>query len=106
MHITIGSSLQSRTRVKTLAYETIQANSRFFDNDINKVPHMALTVGVATVMDSREIILVITGQSKAWALAKSIEEGVNHLVGYIYIYVSLNRIRIFLTFFMLCSCVI
>jgi glucosamine-6-phosphate deaminase len=40
---------------------------------------MALTVGVGTVLDSREIVLVITGQSKAWALAKSIEEGVNHL---------------------------
>jgi glucosamine-6-phosphate deaminase len=41
-----GSSLMSRTRVKTLAYDTILANSRFFDNDINKVPRMALTVGV------------------------------------------------------------
>jgi glucosamine-6-phosphate deaminase len=41
-----GSSLTSRTRVKTLAYDTILANSRFFDNDISKVPRMALTVGV------------------------------------------------------------
>jgi len=41
-----GSSLSSKTRVKTLAYETIIANSRFFDNDIDKVPKMALTVGV------------------------------------------------------------
>lgn len=41
-----GSSLMSRTRVKTLAYDTILANSRFFDNDISKVPRMALTVGV------------------------------------------------------------
>jgi glucosamine-6-phosphate isomerase len=46
-----GSSLRSRTRVKTLAYETILANSRFFDNDLTKVPKMALTVGVQTVMD-------------------------------------------------------
>jgi glucosamine-6-phosphate deaminase len=45
-----GSSLRSRTRIKTLAYDTIIANARFFDNDISKVPHMALTVGVATVM--------------------------------------------------------
>lgn len=41
-----GSSLQSRTRVKTLAYETILANARFFDNDIHQVPKLALTVGV------------------------------------------------------------
>jgi glucosamine-6-phosphate deaminase len=46
-----GSSLRSRTRVKTLAYETILANSRFFGNDLTKVPKMALTVGVQTVMD-------------------------------------------------------
>src|ERR1700760_1143398 len=41
-----GSSLTSRTRVKTLAYDTILANSRFFDDDLSKVPRMALTVGV------------------------------------------------------------
>lgn len=41
-----GSSLESRTRVKTLAYETILANARFFENDIHKVPKLALTVGV------------------------------------------------------------
>lgn len=46
-----GSSLKSRTRVKTLAYETILANSRFFDNDLDRVPKMALTVGVQTVLD-------------------------------------------------------
>lgn len=42
-----GSSLTSRTRVKTLAYETIMANARFFGGDISKVPKLALTVGVA-----------------------------------------------------------
>lgn len=45
-----GSSLTSRTRVKTLAYETIIANARFFDGDISKVPKLALTVGVAYVI--------------------------------------------------------
>ncbi|CAG8649532.1 25904_t:CDS:2 [Gigaspora rosea] len=74
-----GSSLSSRTRVKTLAYDTILANSRFFDGDINKVPRMALTVGVGTVMDSREVAIIITGAHKALALAKCIEEGVNHM---------------------------
>ncbi|CAG8513531.1 6574_t:CDS:2 [Racocetra fulgida] len=70
-----GSSLTSRTRVKTLAYETILANSRFFDGDISKVPRMALTVGVGTVMDSREVAIIITGAHKALALAKCVEEG-------------------------------
>jgi len=46
-----GSSLTSRTRVKTLAYDTILANSRFFGNDLNQVPKMALTVGIQTVLD-------------------------------------------------------
>ncbi|EQC29789.1 glucosamine-6-phosphate deaminase [Saprolegnia diclina VS20] len=74
-----GSSLVSRTRVKTLAYDTIVANSRFFGGDINTVPKMALTVGVGTVMDAREVLVLITGHSKAYALYKVIEEGVNHM---------------------------
>ena len=48
-----GSSLVSRTRVKTLAQDTILANARFFGGDINAVPKRALTVGVGTVMDAR-----------------------------------------------------
>ncbi len=74
-----GSSLRSRTRVKSLTYDTIVANSRFFDNDVNKVPKMALTVGVQTVMDSEEIVIIITGFQKARALQKVVEEGVNHM---------------------------
>jgi len=74
-----GSSLNSRTRVKTLAYDTILANSRFFENDVSKVPRMALTVGVGTVMDAREVAVIITGAHKAIALAKCIEEGINHM---------------------------
>lgn len=74
-----GSSLTSRTRVKTLAYETVIANARFFGGDIKKVPKMALTVGVGTVMDAREIVIIISGQSKAHALSKGVEEGVNHM---------------------------
>ncbi|OBZ70765.1 Glucosamine-6-phosphate isomerase 1 [Grifola frondosa] len=74
-----GSSLASRTRIKTLAYDTILANARFFNDDIAAVPRMALTVGVATVLDSREVVVVVTGQRKALALSKAIEEGVNHL---------------------------
>ena len=50
-----GSSLASRTRDKELTYDTILANSRFFDNDINKVPKLALTIGVGTLMDSKKL---------------------------------------------------
>lgn len=50
-----GSSLVSRTRVKTLAQDTLEANARFFGNDISKVPKQALTVGVGTVMDAKEV---------------------------------------------------
>ncbi|CAJ0933427.1 unnamed protein product [Ranitomeya imitator] len=74
-----GSSLVSRTRVKTLAMDTILANARFFDNNLSKVPTMALTVGVGTVMDAKEVMILITGAHKAFALYKAIEEGVNHM---------------------------
>jgi glucosamine-6-phosphate deaminase len=74
-----GSSLCSRTRVKTLAYDTILANSRFFDDDISKVPRMALTVGVATILEAKEVIIIITGARKALALQKCIEGPVNHM---------------------------
>lgn len=74
-----GSSLSSRTRVKTLAYDTILANSRFFDNDINRVPRMALTVGIQTIMEAREVVIVATGAHKALAVEKGLEGGVNHM---------------------------
>jgi glucosamine-6-phosphate deaminase len=67
------SSLSSRTRVKTLTTDTIIANSRFFDNDINKVPKLALTVGVGTVMDAREVMILVNGHHKARALQAAIE---------------------------------
>jgi glucosamine-6-phosphate deaminase len=74
-----GSSLSSLTREKTLTYDTIVANSRFFDNDISKVPKTALTVGVKTVLDAREVLIIINGHNKARALKMVVEEGVNHM---------------------------
>lgn len=74
-----GSSLASRTRVKTLAYDTILANSGFFDGDVDKVPRMALTVGVQTVLEAREVVVIILGQRKSLALQRCIEQGVNHM---------------------------
>jgi glucosamine-6-phosphate deaminase len=74
-----GSSLKSKTRIKTLTYDTILANSRFFGNDINKVPKTALTVGVDTVMQAQEVLIIINGYKKARALQKVVEEGINHM---------------------------
>jgi glucosamine-6-phosphate deaminase len=72
------SSLQSRTRVKSLTTDTIIANSRFFDNDVNKVPKTALTVGVGTVMEAKEVLIVANGHGKARALHHAIECAVSH----------------------------
>ena len=68
-----GSSLTSRTRQKTLTTDTIIANSRFFDNDVEKVPHYALTVGVGTVMDAREVMILVNGHHKSRALQAAVE---------------------------------
>lgn len=74
-----GSSLASRTRIKTLTEDTIIANARFFDNDRNKVPKTALTVGVATVLDAREVLIVVNGHNKARALQQAVEGAVNQM---------------------------
>ena len=73
------SSLCSRTRVKTLTESTIRANSRFFDGDLSKVPTMALTVGIGTIMDAEEVLIIATGTNKAKALKHGIEEGISHV---------------------------
>ena len=67
-----------------MAYETILDNCRFFNNDLAAVPRMALTVGVKTVMDAREVVLVVTGQNKALALSQMIEGGVNHMASFLF----------------------
>ena len=74
-----GSSLSSRTRQKTLTTDTIIANSRFFDNDINKVPKTALTVGVGTVMAAKEVMILVNGHAKCRALQAAVEGSVNHM---------------------------
>ena len=74
-----GSSLTSRTRIKTLTTDTIIANSRFFNNDINLVPKTALTVGVGTIMDAQEVLILVNGHNKARALYQAVEGAVNHM---------------------------
>ena len=73
------SSLQSRTRVKTLTESTIRANSRFFNNDLKKVPTKVLTVGIGTIMDAEEVMILATGKNKAPALKHGIEGGISHV---------------------------
>ena len=71
------TSLNSRTGVRDLTEDTLIVNSRFFDNDPEKVPKQALSVGVATVTDSKEVLLLINGHNKARALAHCVEGGVS-----------------------------
>lgn len=73
-----GSSLTSRTRVKTLTTDTIIANSRFFDGDLSKVPTQALTVGIGTVMDAKEVLILCNGHHKARALKHIIDGDISH----------------------------
>ncbi len=72
------TSLTSRTGVRALTQDTLIANSRFFDNDPKKVPKTALSVGVGTVCDSRQVMLLINGHHKARALRHCVEGGVDH----------------------------
>ncbi len=72
------SSLSSRTRMKSLTYDTKVMNSRFFGNDINNVPSKALTVGIKTITDSHEVVILVNGPKKAQALEAVIEGGVTH----------------------------
>ena len=74
-----GSSLSSRTRIKTLTTDTVIANSRFFGGDMNLVPKTALTVGVATIMGAREVMILANGHNKARAVQQAIEGAVNQM---------------------------
>ena len=73
-----GSSLSSKTRIKTLTTDTIIANSRFFDGDLSQVPTQALTVGIGTVMAAKEVLLVCNGHHKARALKHIIDGDISH----------------------------
>ncbi|MDK2818542.1 MAG: N-acetylglucosamine-6-phosphate deacetylase [Spirochaetota bacterium] len=74
-----GSSLTSRTRDKELTFETRVANAKFFNGKVELVPKIALTIGVGTLLDAQEIVVLAQGSAKARALQVSIEEGINHL---------------------------
>jgi glucosamine-6-phosphate deaminase len=71
-----GSSPHSRTRVVTLTADTRAANARFFDDDINKVPEKAMSVGMGTILGAEEVLIIVTGGGKAHALKAAVEGGV------------------------------
>ena len=72
------SPLQSRTRVVTLTDDTIRVNSRFFGGDINLVPKQAMSVGVATVLGAKEVVIMAFGPKKARAIGEAIEGPITH----------------------------
>ncbi len=74
-----GSSLSSRTRLKTLTTDTRVANSRFFGGDPENVPALALTVGVGTVMSAREVLILCNGHGKSRALQAAVEGSVTQM---------------------------
>ena len=71
--MSLGGPLDSRTHLDTLTEQTRRDNSRFFDNDINKVPTMCITQGLATIMEARKLVLIATGENKAEAIKHLVE---------------------------------
>ncbi|MFI1503739.1 glucosamine-6-phosphate deaminase [Streptomyces sp. NPDC020597] len=67
------SSLRSRTRIKTLTEQTRADNARFFDSDVDQVPHHVITQGIGTILEARHVVLLATGEGKADAVAASVE---------------------------------
>lgn len=67
-----GSSLGSRTRIKTLTEKTVRDNARFFENP-EDVPNQAITMGVGTIMDAKTLLLVASGKKKAQAIRNALE---------------------------------
>lgn len=74
-----GSSLASRTRIKTLTAQTRADNARFFDDDPEAVPRHCLTQGVGTIMEARHLVLVATGRGKAEAVHHLVEGAISAL---------------------------
>ncbi|MDX6327204.1 MAG: glucosamine-6-phosphate deaminase [Nocardioidaceae bacterium] len=68
-----GSSLASRTRIKTLTRQTRQDNARFFGDDLDAVPHHCITQGVGTIMQARHLLMVVEGERKSAAVRQMIE---------------------------------
>ena len=72
------SSLSSRTRVVTLTRDTREVNSRFFGGDWKQVPAQAMSVGVATVLSAKEVVILAFGSKKARAIKDAVEGPISH----------------------------
>ncbi len=72
------SSLSSRTRVVTLTRDTREVNSRFFGGDWQQVPAQAMSVGVATVLSAKEVVILAFGSKKARAIKDAVEGPISH----------------------------
>lgn len=75
-----SSSLASRTRIKTLSKSTLEANAMHFGGDINAVPEMAITMGIGTIMDAKQCLLLANGASKSAAIAEAVEGPITAMV--------------------------
>ncbi|GBD94573.1 glucosamine-6-phosphate deaminase 1 [bacterium BMS3Abin05] len=75
-----GSSLGSRTRIKTLTEETRKDNARFFNNNMDEVPKYAITMGIGTIMDAWELLLLASGSGKADAIKMTVEGPITAMV--------------------------
>ncbi len=76
----VGSSLASRTRIVTLTKNTLVANANHFDGDVSAVPEMAITMGIGTIMEAKQCLLLANGTSKAAAIAKAVEGPITSMV--------------------------
>lgn len=74
------SSFASRTRLKTLAPQTVRHNARFFGGDENQVPHRSITMGIGTIMNARKILMLAFGDGKAAAVSAMVEGPVSSMV--------------------------
>ena len=76
----VSSSLASRTRIVTLSHSTLEANAIHFNGDVMAVPQMAITMGIATIMEAKQCLLLACGTSKSQAIAKAIEGPITSMV--------------------------
>ena len=68
-----GTPFDEMTHIVDLTQSTIEANARFFDNDMNKVPKQAITMGIGTIMKSKKVLMVVSGPEKAEAVKATVE---------------------------------
>ncbi|MDE0089369.1 MAG: glucosamine-6-phosphate deaminase [Candidatus Poribacteria bacterium] len=76
----VGSSLASRTRIVTLTESTLVANASHFEGDMSAVPEIAITMGIGTIMEAKQCLLLANGTSKSEAIAKAVEGPITSMV--------------------------